>query len=120
MILKMSLINGNPIGIAELILNDGGRSYIVVDPSPQQAFNLIAAISLFCFFYSVKVENNYTKLADFSFYLYLAHYAIEGVCMSIICRINSVLNLNVANDIWFMIIVRALMVLIVSAICVYI
>ena len=118
MILKISLINDNPIGVANFILHDTFRSNIVVDPSTQQIFNLIAAVSLFCFFYSVTFQKNYTKLANFCFYLYLAHYAIEEVCGVIIMKVIAIVKLNIAYDAWFMILIRALIVLVVASICV--
>lgn len=120
MIMKMSLINGAPIGISEFILHDATKSFVVVDPNTQQIINLLASVALFSFYYSVKVEKNYSRLADFCFYIYLIHFVLEEVCMYAIRKAIIIFELNIATDAWFMIIIRTLMVLIVASICIYI
>lgn len=120
MILKMSLIWGNPVAIAEFIMHDGSRTSVVVDPNTQQIINLFAAVMIFSFFYTVKVKKSYTRLADFCFYIYLSHYAIESVCKAVIIKAIAIIGLATSIEAWYMIIIRATMAFAVASICVLI
>lgn len=117
--IKASLLKGNENTLLRFIIHDGTKTDIVVDPQNFQIFNLTASFLLFYFFKNLDVENNYGKLAEMCFYIYLIHYALEGIVGGKLINILSKININIILDSWYWILLRGTAVLITSFVLIY-
>lgn len=113
-LIKSLILNGSENIFFRFIIHDGLRTDCVVDPANYQLFNLLASILIFYVFKNIKVKQNRNDFAELCFYIYLVHYALEGIINGILLRTFSVLNIEVITDSWYWIIIRGTLVLAVS------
>ena len=117
--IKASILKGNENTLLRFIIHDGTRTDIVFDPQNFQIFNLTASFLLFYLFKNLYVENNYGKLAEMCFYIYLIHYALESIVGGMLINILSKININIILDSWYWILLRGTAVLITSFVLIY-
>lgn len=115
--LKIQLLNDSKNQLIYFLIHDGYRSNIVVDPATLQIFNLAFSICVFCLFSSLKIKKNFSRLAEMSFYVYLIHYVLEGIVLSVMVKMMTKYGINFSIDSFCCFFVRGVIVLGISVVC---